>query len=249
MSEISLLNALTELEINILGKQIYLALLKGQSKSLTELISELGTSRATFYKNLEYLLQAGFCIKDQKDGWVAVDPSIIFAKLKAKQARLNQVTHNLEASLDTFDLIYAQKPKNNYIKLCSSRKEIQELAAKLAQDICEDYVGFGDSSVFEELIGDEVEDFWIFQRKKKQVKLRLLLQDKKFADICKASDKNDMRETRYLSEKWEIPGYFNIHQNTAYCWASGHSRAIVITDHVFVSSFKAMFEMFWELGK
>lgn len=249
MSEISLIKALSELGVSDLGQQIYLELLKNHNLSLTQLIKLVGTSRATFYKNLDLLQLAGLITKDQRGHWEAVEPSFIFAKLKAKQAKLNRVTQNLEYDLDTFDKIYNLKHKNSFVKIYLGRKEIQELAAKLAQDLSVDYIGFGDSSVFEELIGDEIEKFWMFQRKKKQLKLRLLLQDKKFVDVCKLTDQKDMRETRYLSLKWPISGYFNIHQDIAYCWATGHNRAIVINDEVFVSSLKAMFEMFWELGE
>ena len=248
MSEISLINALVELGISGLGQQIYLGLLKNQAKSLSQLIKDVGTSRATFYKNLELLQQLGLCAKDKRGDWQAVEPGFVFAKLKAKQAKLNQITQNLEQNLDSYDRIFNLKNNNHFARIYTGRKEIQELAAKLAHDLEVDYIGFGDSSVFEGLIGDEIENFWMFQRVRKHIKLRLLLQDKNFVDVCKLTDQKDMRETRYLSHKWQISGYFNIHQNTAYCWASGHSRAIVINDEVFVSSFKAMFEIFWELG-
>jgi hypothetical protein len=146
----------------------------------------------------------------------------------------------LEQNLPKYESIFPDKYKKTFVKIYSGKTQIQELAARFVSDIAEDYIGFGELSVFQGLIGDEVDDFWVFERKKKKIKLRMLLQDKQHAELYKLKDKADYRETRYLDQENQILGYFTIHQNTAYCWASGHSRAIVVNDEVFVSSLRAM---------
>ena len=248
MSETSLLKALEILGLSVLAQNIYLELLKNNSTSLTLLMEIVGTSRVTFYKNLEILVEFGVCTKDQRGRWQAVKPAYIFAKLKAKQAELNKITAELEQNLPKYETIFPDKNKKTFVKIYSGKTQIQELAARFASDLIEDYIGFGELSVFQDLIGDEVDHFWVFERKKKKIKLRMLLQDKKYAELYKLTDKADYRETRYLKQENEILGYFTIHQNIAYCWASGHSRAIVISDEVFVASLRAMFEMLWVLG-
>ena len=246
MAELYLLNALTELGISELQKKVYLSLLRQLGNSITKLISETKMSRGTFYKTLEELSKFGLCSKNSRGNWQAIEPGFIFAKLKAKQVNLNKIASDLENHLEDYATLYSEKNKNNFAKIYSGRKEIQEIAAKLAIDLKSDYIGFGDSSIFEELIGEEIESFWMNERRNKNLNLRLLLQDKKYVEFCNLTDQKDFRETRFLESGFNIPGYFNILENVAYCWFSGSSRAVVIYDEVFVYSLKSMFEIMWE---
>jgi len=246
MSELYLTNALSELGLSSVQKNIYLLLLKQPEVLVSSLIKTAGISRGTFYKTLEELGKLKLCFKNGRANWQAVEPSFIFAKLKAKQGNLEKITSNLESHLKDYALLYSSKNRNSFAKIYSGQKEIQEIAAKLAIDLKSDYIGFGDSSFFEGLIGEEIESFWMYERISKNLNLRLLLQDKKYVEYCNLTDLKDFRKTRFLESEFNIPGYFNIHENVAYCWFSPSTRAVVIADQVFVASLKAMFEILWE---
>jgi|GEM_PF-4361652 len=248
MSESALLEALEQLGVSALGQKIYLNLASKSSKTITDLISSLGKSRVTVYKNLDELLNLGVCIKDTRGNWIAAAPTLIFAKLKAKQGQLAKITNNLEQNLPTLNYFFGSKDKKSFAKIHTGRDEIRQLAAQFVTRLNQDYVGFGDSQVFEDFIGEEIDSFWIHERVKRQVKLRFLVQNKDMSDKCKLTDNTTFRDTRLLNGEFGIPGYFNIHGNTAYCWTAGDTRAIEISDEVFVLSLKAMFEMLWVMS-
>jgi len=98
------------------------------------------------------------------------------------------------------------------------------------------------------LFGTQIQDYWIFNRKKMQIKLRLLSQNKELVDFLRLEDKKEFRETRYLQSQFPILGYFNIHKNTAYCWSPHSDQCTVISDIVFVSSLRAIFETLWSIS-
>jgi len=153
MTEIYLKSALVQLGVTGLSQKIFLAFINNHNKiNLTKIIHELGTTRATFYKLLKNLEDRDLIYKGQDDNWQTISIDKLYSKLRVLQVELNQITSNLESNLEYYNNLYSSSKVDTFLKIYSGSSQVREQALTLAHSLSEDYIGFGDSNTFENLI-------------------------------------------------------------------------------------------------
>jgi predicted DNA-binding transcriptional regulator len=165
----------------------------------------LKISKKTYYNYLANLLKVGLFQKTEQ-GFILSPKEVIMLQVENRLNEIEESKQNINKIqfLPTTQDIHYQE-----FKIVNGKNDIINKAIKLAMTMnCNYYYGVGNSEEFEKLLGENVESFWINKRTENKVKLRLLLNDKKYANFLNLADHLQMRETKYLNKNFR--GYMNI---------------------------------------
>lgn len=96
------------------------------------------------------------------------------------------------------------------------------------------------------------DDFYIPLRVRKGIRMRVLVGMRKDLDVRKKyNDKSELRERRYIAEKFALPGNIHIYGSyTVYFSAAGGEQmAVLIESKMMADTMRALFEFMWEKCK
>jgi len=230
--------------------EVYLICLKLGPATVLQISKKTNILRATLYKIFSRLESKNLVSQIEKDGrtfFVAEDPHAILEKLKEETEKKQKALTIAKNSLS--DLInISKKTDHPHVKLYEGQKAISELFLMPTQvsKINEVLILIDFDTLFSyipEQDGLKFRD----QRLEKGIKLRILRKrNTKSFIIIQELDKEELREKRFLSDKFELDAGFMIFGNkVAIITTPGEPFGILIESKYFAETLRSIFENLW----
>jgi predicted transcriptional regulator len=236
--------SLVELGISEFESQIYLQVLDNPSSSVSSLADTNKCSRTKIYKSLNVLQKNCLIIEgsNYKRKIQIEEPSKILMMLRNKQNLINQNINNLS------DLIPKLSTKKNNSQIFDSYSGVQEFTSLLNKVLDEskgEILFWGNMNGFYELLGWDYLDQFGYYRRQKKIPLRMLVYKTFGTTKFLLKDKSELRETRFLDDKYYSNGVVWFYNNKTIHWNLVQLKAIEIDDAVINEFLKVMFEDKW----
>ena len=155
--------SLQKLGFTLNEAKIYLALLELGPSQSGRINKKTQINRRTTYDTIERLIEKGylsFIIKSNKKIFRAINPQIIFEKIKEMESEFKKISHYLKK-------LYKGKKEGTEANIFLGRKGIRNILNNILKQ--KEYVVFGSNEKFPEIMQH---DFDIFQKNKKELGIK-----------------------------------------------------------------------------
>jgi sugar-specific transcriptional regulator TrmB len=221
-------------------------LMTGGSQNITDLSKQLSISRQKLYRILESLEAQNLITKnlDQKY-YSSISPSVIMARLRDSQIRNKAQVDSFDKVLPELLAYYYSKPKEPYVNIFEGRDKYLEIMNKVLDEASDEILILGNMEKFIDLVGSDYNSLWINNRIKKGIKVRMLTFEIDFVKEFRSRDKEELREVKYLDNKWKSDSVIWICGAKTLLWNPIMPRVIYLDDFVISIFFKNMFDMMY----
>jgi len=220
--------------------KVYLALLDLGEALAGDISKKAQINRTTVYDSLERLIERGlvtFVISSNRKLFRPVSPDNLLKNLKEKEKLVEEV-------LPSLNQIYKRSKEEEETNIFKGRKGIKSVLNDVLK--CKEFVAFGSSGKFLEVMGH---DFILFQNQKKKLKIKSRIIE------AESTRKSELRNVAYAQFKY-IPNEFAspittiVYDNkVAIMVWSEIPTATVINSKQVVDSYKKYFELLWKQAK
>lgn len=245
----NLSEVLAGLDLTTSQIQIYEALLKNRSLSITELARALGTHRMAIYRDLEVLETKGLLENKERDknSFLVTNPNKILTLLRQNQVKANKAVSDFQAYLpeiltnwyaysepvfrtydgkDKFWLLF-----NNLLENAPANSTIYEIG--MGQDF------------YNLLDLDYFDNVWRPKRIQKNVFSKILARTDDPHFSTSSTRTQYLRDWRFLPAKFEKLGSIWISGDTIILWDTFNARAFEIRNHTMSQFLIGIFEVLW----
>ena len=228
---------LQKIGLNRNEAKIYLTLLKLKSAQAGKISKESQINRTTTYDSLKRLIEGGlvsFVISANKKVFNPVAPKRLLDRIKEEEETIEEILPELNS-------IFEGTKEKEESEIYQGKKGIKSIL----QDILnyKDYVAFGSSGKFLEIMKH---DFELFQKRKKELKISskvILSQNSKRTEQVKFS----FAKFKYIPEEFASPTTTFVYGNKVAIIIWGENPiATLITSKEVASSYKKYFELLWK---
>jgi sugar-specific transcriptional regulator TrmB len=235
------MNALLEFGLNEPEAQAYLALLRLGGSNATILAKEVGMKRTSIYPILKTLTKKG-CIlvyfRKNRHFYYAQKPTKLVGLFEKKLEFFNSM-------IPLFESLDKKQAQVIGLRFVETKEELKQFYTDILADYKnKSYRVIGNAFEWESIDPE----FFAYYRKSRgrlNIKTKLLLS----ADSKKINptDKNLLREYKYLPEKYKFKSTMNIFNDKVLIISPElSSLAVVIAIPAMVDIFKSMFEIIWD---
>jgi sugar-specific transcriptional regulator TrmB len=227
---------------------VYEALLTISKPSVTHLSKTFKVSRTKIYSSLKRLA-AYELVNFELDflGEIRVaSPAKISTLLKYKNLNIQNVESRFNEYLPDILNNYESTIKTGGVKVYQGAQNFENLVNLVLDQVQDEIYFLGNMDGFYNLLGWDYLDQFGFFRRKKNVHLKMLVFKTNGTIRFQRKDKDELRETRFLPEKYLNQGVIWFYKDTVINWNPLLTKAIYIHDSVLFEFYKQMFEMSWE---
>jgi len=231
---------LQKIGFNLNEAKIYLILLEYGSLQAGLLSKKTQINRRTTYDTIERLIEKGYIsysVIANKRIFKAVSPDIILEKIKETERQARDFIPKLKE-------VYQKAKEECESNIYRGRKGIRSILNEILKQ--KNYVVFGSNEKFLDIMQH---DFSIFQKKKKELKIR----SRTIMSIS-MKDKPVLKEAftnyRFVSKQFSLPtSTFIYSSKVAIIVWSEIPVGMVVENKNVADSFKQYFEVLWRLGE
>jgi HTH-type transcriptional regulator, sugar sensing transcriptional regulator len=219
--------------------KIYLSLIEHGPLMAGAISKKTQINRRTTYDTIERLIEKGYVsysIEANRKVFKAVNPSIIIDKLEEKEREAKKIVPDLQKLFD-------QTKENADAEIYRGRKGIRSILFDILKEPSYDVFG---SNIFPDILKH---DFLIFQKKKKELKIKSRMV------VNKSVKKHPMfKETsmkcRFIKDEFSSPTSTYVYGNKiAIIILSPLMVGLVVENKSVATSFKNYFETLWGVGE
>lgn len=237
---------LSKAEISILK-----TLLINKSMRATDIARKSGLNRTTTYGTLNSLVSKGLATS-LDDGKVlvfqSIEPHLLVNYIERHRATLLQSEDLLKRLLPEIENKRMKKqvfPKIQYFKGIDGMKQAYEDILNMEGRELEAFTG---ADAIYEIMGEEWTHYFIHKRKDLGIKARVIAPDTKVARIAKNRDKNELRTTMLIPDKFSFGTEIDIYDKKVgiFSFSKENPVAVIIEDELISNTLKNIFEHAWE---
>jgi HTH-type transcriptional regulator, sugar sensing transcriptional regulator len=231
---------LTQLGLNEKEAKIYLACLELGTASILEISKKSDINRATAYYIIDELKKKELIVqttKKKKKLFIAADPGEIMKIIREKESLLKSIMPDLNA----LNNISIKKPKIRFY-------EGDEGMIKVIKDFLtarNGVVAFADTKEFDAAL--KYDPDIVKKRVKKNIKIKIIFPDTPRAKEWIKTNKQQLRETRYISEKkFPFNTQIYIYDNKVNITSWHEKSGIIIESKQYANTMRLIFNLCWE---
>ena len=234
------IDRLQQIGFNLNGAKVYLALLKLGSSQAGRISKEAGINRTTTYDSINRLIEGGlvsYTVQANKKVFHAVAPFELLNQAKEKEKIVEEI-------LPELNKIFHESKEKEESNIFKGRKGIRSILDGILD--YKEYVSFGSSGRFLEIMKH---DFELFQRMKreKKIKARVILPEtSKRTEQVKLAYSN----FKYIAEEFSSPTTTFVYGNNTVIivWSENPIATLIKSEEV-AKSYKNYFELLWKIAE
>ncbi len=221
--------------------KIYLALLKKEASTATQIAQFTKLNRSHIYDKLDVLLERGlisFVIKNNVKYFKASDPEKIVDYIKEMQRSIQNIIPELNK-------IKSIPKSKTLVELYQGKEGMKTVFKDILREK-KDYHVFGEEGKFQEILPIFIQQF-LRDVVKYKISERLLSKESKRGKILITPKSSAVR---YLPDKYFSPVMMSVYgdKTAIFIW-SEPLFAILITDKDVANSFRSYFNLLWKIAK
>ena len=233
---------------------VYLRLLESGEKPASEVARATKLPRSTVRNTLDKLSSMGVIRKLYKRNtqYYRVErPEALVTHVKATISETQKRAEALERAMPQIRAILRPDvpvPKVTYYE--GHKGVIEAFNHSLFVDDVKEILFFTSYTfIRDKVILKNDDDFYIPLRVKKGIRMRVLVGKRKDLDPRKKyNDANELRQRRYIPEKYALPGNIHIYGNFVVYFSAdkGEYMAVLIESAMMAATMRALFEFMWD---
>ncbi len=233
---------LTEKEASVYTKALEL----GQF-TISSIAHESGIKRPTCYLVIDELIKKGMVVRiprGRKSLYSAESPEIIARNMQKNLDAAQKIIPHLQQ-------IKSRKNNTPTIKFYTGRSGIEAIY----EDILKSKPGSAIQSITPidqilDVVGKDFFEKWVEQRRKKEIRAQTLYPSHNRPDApLLSSNKELLRESRYLPKDFKIPGAIGLYEDkVAFFSTKKDNFGFIVKSEEFTTTFKRIFEFLWNEG-
>jgi len=236
---------LEEFSLTPTEENVYLTLLKLGSSPAADIIKKTQLHRTTVYDVLNRLIEKGlvnFITKNKKKYYSAVSPSKFFDIASEEKQKAEEKQKLAKEIIKEINLIKTEHKAENIAQIFMGEQG-QRTFMKDIIDIGEDFFVFGSAGSAKESLPLYIEQ-WAEQRKKKNIKAKILATERTRAPIWK------LNQIKYLPKGYQSPTVTTIYGDKIAIFIDEIPPLIIIIESQKVAqSYKNYFDLLWKIAK
>ncbi len=244
--------ALDELGLTPYEKNMYLLSLSLGPTPISAFAKHLGISRPNVYKVILGLEKRGLAIFSDRASrtktFVVESPHILIKRLKEKRERMEQLDGSVLSILPDLLALYQQGDMATSLKVFDTKKAWVDLFFQILTETNDEYLFFGNVEKFL-AFAPSVQAQWVKDRVGRGIKGKLLTLPSVVAKEKSTHDKEELRETRFLSSMKSFEASFLIFGKKVIIWQPKAPLAILVEDAFIVQMLRSIFDVLWEQTK
>jgi sugar-specific transcriptional regulator TrmB len=241
--------ALDELGLTEYEKKLYLLSMTLGPVPVSTFAEHLGISRPNVYKVIIGLEEHGLAQFSDRTArtkkFVVESPHILIKRLKEKRELLEKINNGVFSVLPDLVAMYQQGDRATSLKVFDTEKSWVDAFFQVLDETKDDYLFFGNIEKFL-AFAPSVQQRWVEERVKRNVHGKLLTLPSEIAKEKSSRDKEELRETRFLSSMKSFEASFLIFGKTMILWQPKAPLAILVDDEYLVQMFHSVFDCLWE---
>jgi sugar-specific transcriptional regulator TrmB len=247
MKSNTLIETLQSIGLNDMQAKVYEVLLYQESYNPELVWKTLFLSKAGFYVILKELEVMELVKKTSKNQISIENPERILGLFQAKKSQLDILSTNFNQLLPTIMQNYSKKNTPEIIRLVQGKTQFLNVVNEILAQRPDEFVFFGNAEKALDLMSLEYFDIWKKKRIKMGIKSRDIVLNNYYYDRLETTNKNELREIKYLPKGFVCDGLYSVAGNTFICWNPILPKVIVINDPIIAQMFKMNFELIWSL--
>lgn len=244
----SLEPALNELGLTEYEKKLYLTSLSIGPAPVSGFAKHLGISRPNVYKVILGLEKHGLARFSDRETrtrtFVVESPHVLLRRLKEKRENLERVDRDTLGILPDLLALYQQGDRATALKVFDTKKAWVELYFRVLEETKGDYLFFGNVERFV-AFEPSLQPSWVAARVRRNLRGRLLALPGDVAREKSLRDREELRETRFLTNTKPFESSFLVFGKKVIIWQPNAPIAILIEDEYVTNMFRSVFEAFW----
>jgi len=255
-SEKAVRSYLTEFGLNDKEVVIYLTLLKTGPSTIMDLSRKTGIKRSTTHNNVEELIKKGLVSQTnygERRMAVAEDPEKLKFLLEQRKWDVNKLEKIMPDIVKSiYDIVPGSKETTKVeVKYYEGEKGFKEVCQRSIVKSSKEVLFLSNLEEWRKVYTAEYgREYYIPQRLKKNLFLRMLAVDNLTGADFKAEDKATLRETRVLPKSFQFkPTIIICDEEVSLMVAAEPYKAVVIEDADVAGVFRDLFNNFWESKK
>ena len=246
-------NALHELGLSPIERQLYLLSLSTGHLSVSDLAKRLSIQRPYLYTVIKSLREKGLAPGQgphYQKTFIVEPPSVVLTLLRKRRAYLDGLAREVVADMPKYLATYKQGGSKTQVLFYEGKEKFIELYNLILEEEGSETVYFGEVKHFFTLLEENRVHEWIKRRIEKKVTIRTLMIDDPLTHTI-PTDKTKYRETRilpcYLSKSFSSS--FQVSGKSLIFWQPHTPVAVVSKDEYIADLHRGIFNLLWELGK
>jgi len=220
--------------------QIYLACLELGPSAVQKIAFKSNISRSTAYEVLDSLIKKGLVntyLKKKVSYFNAIDPEEYINQSREKIEMLNQ-------ALPNFNALFRKSKESPSVRLYEGEAGMKIVFKEMIKE-AKELIGFGSSDDFVNKFKD-LHQYFLENRLKKKIMLRLILKSAANAQERKELGPTELRSVRILPEGFDYHGLIYIWQNKVALFSlSDNPLALIVESKELSGMQKAFFDYMW----
>lgn len=236
---------------------VYLQLLQSGEKAASDIARTTRLPRSTVRNTLDVLCMRGVVRKLYKKNtqyYRIDDPKALVSHLKHTLDETKEKIESLERSMPQFSAMLRKDAPVPKVTLYEGQAGVIEAFnhSLFIDDVREILFFTSYSFIRDKLILKNDDKFYIPLRVKKRIRMRVLVGKRKDLDPRKKyNDPSELRERRYIPEKFALPGNLHIYGNFVVYFSAdkGEYMAVLVESAMMADTMRALFNFVWEQCK
>ncbi len=245
-----LYTSLRDLGLSETAAQLYLASLSLGPSTIRALATRLGIARPNLYALIRGLDAMGLVRfaerKKYARDFMVEPPTVVLEKLREKKAETTRREEALTAVMPDLLGVYRQGAGKTKIRILEGEAQFRHTFQMILEEAKGGMSFFGSFSDFIAFVEWGKQRPLIRARVRKGIRVRALLLPSHEAEIAKAADARELRETRILKDMHAFIASFQLFANKVILWQPKAPLAVVIEDEYIVAMLQSTFDALWE---
>lgn len=249
----SLYGSLQELGLHEAEALLYMTSLALGPATISDLATNLNMARPNVYKVIDQLEKHGLAKFSEREKYARLfmvePPTKLLEMIREKRDKVTGLDHALVSVMPDLLASYHQGGTPTNVKIFSGQDQFLKIFNRIVEEEKNESLFFGSAHDFIGLVSWAVENRWIAQRLKKNIRMRVLLLPSEEANGFIKTDHEQLRETRLLNGLSPFVVSYQLFANKAILWQPKTPLAVLIEDQFIVQMFRSIFEGFWKINQ
>jgi sugar-specific transcriptional regulator TrmB len=234
-------------------EKFYLTIINRGEATLNEIIEESGLKRPTAYRVFQELESRGLVVRDFSKKYnqkiTVTDPRRLVALAGNRQRKMRRLELEIKDLLPELNVVFSEKKIKPKVELYDDEAGYVYLADKSLEAREKTIFYLGDIQDFYKIFDKEYdEQKYIPSRLKNKVLLKWLLPKSKETEAEQKRDKQLLRETRLIDDKYKMNASVMVYDNYVVFFSSHKEKvALSITSKYLAELQKNIFNIIWDM--
>lgn len=246
----NLYSSLKELGLSDVEIELYAVSLALGPSPIAKIAEHLKLARPNVYKVISGLEQHGLAkfseLKKYSRNFVVEPPTVVLEKLRQKREAVSQLDTALVSNMPDLLALYHRGATPTKIRVLEGREEFLKTSELILEEARDRIEFFGSLADFVAFTSWEEQERLIKRRRAKAIRVHALVLPSDAANLIKANDAKENRETRILRGAAPFVISFQIFANKVILWQPKTPLAVLIEDEYIVEMLRSVFYKLWE---